>query len=148
MKRGFSVVEIIIALVLMVLGFFTFFSVFSSSARQSAQSRMRTLASRVAINYLEEFEAHPYGEPPPKNWLEETDTPAVLFIKGRQQQMILHKKIEFENGSFIGKSTENNDVATITLTWRENVGDDQTKGAPTNHGQDNKELVVQVPVWR
>ncbi|MGE0491547.1 MAG: hypothetical protein AB7S38_20215 [Vulcanimicrobiota bacterium] len=148
MRRGFSVVEIVIALILMTLGFFTFFSVFSSSARQSAQSRMRTLAARVAINYLEEFEAHPYGEPAPKNWSEETDTPAVLFIKGRQQQMILHKKIEFQNGSFIGNAADNNDIVTLTLTWRENVGNDQTQGAPTNHAEDNKELVVQVPVWR
>ncbi len=148
-KTGFSLVELMIALSLMVFGIFVFLSVFSSSSRQSAQSRMRTLASRAATDLMEEMEAHPYGEAAPLAWSEETQKVGELWIRGRQQQLLMHKKIEFLNGSFVGQSNDNSDLVTITLSWRENVGDSQTNGtSATGHSEDNKEMMVQVPVWR
>lgn len=141
-KRGFTLVEVMIALALVVFGFFTFFSVFSSSSHHATQSRNRAVASMLAQNYLEEIEAHPYGAPAPKSWTEETDVPVKLWIQGRQQHHIFHKEFSYLNSSFIGSSNEQQDVVTVTIRWSEGVGDDEVAG------DQEKELSVQVPVWR
>ena len=143
MRRGFSLVEIIVALGLVMFGFFTFFSVFSTGSHHAIQTRNRAVANLMAQSYLEEFKAHSYGDPAPAAWSEEEDRPLRLVVRGREVQFKFHKEITYQNGSFVGESDENNDVVRITITWREGVGDSQTEGA-----DDNKKLQAEVPVWR
>ena len=148
MRRGFSLVEIIIALALLVFGIMTFLSVFSSSARQATQSRNRTVATIHAENLLEEVQAHPYGEPAPKTWDEETVQPIELWLSGREQRVVIAQKFEFENGSFVGTANGDQDLVTITLSWKERGGNKDNPDPVAGQTEDNKSLKVQVPVWR
>ena len=143
MKRGFSLVEIIVALGLVMFGFFTFFSVFSTGSHHAIQTRNRAVANLMAQSYLEEFKAHTYGDPAPEVWSEEEESPIRLVVRGREVQFKFHKEITYQNGSFVGESDENSDVVRITITWREGVGDSQTEGS-----DDNKKLQAEIPVWR
>lgn len=147
-RRAFSLAEIIMALFLLIFGVVTFLSVFTSSAHQATQSRNRTVATIHAENLLEEIEAHPYGEPAPQSWNEETVSPVELWLNGRPQVIKVSQKVEFENGSFIGDANGDFDLVTVTLTWKETMGDTDNPDPVAGAGQDNKSLKVQVPVWR
>lgn len=142
---GFTVVELLIAAALIMFGFFTFFSVFSTSSHHATQTRNRAVANLLAQSYLEEFKAHNYGDPAPTSWSTQEDRPFRMVINGREAQFKFHKSITFANQSFIGKGkNENQDLAKIVITWKEIHGTDQTTGGT----QDNKQLEVEVPLWR
>lgn len=147
-RRGFSVVEVMIAALLIVFGFFTFFSVFSTGSHHATQTRNRAVANLMAQSIMEEFKAHNYGDPAPASWSEEEERPFRMVIGDREAVFKFHKSITFANGSFVGNSNDNQDLATIVITWKELRGADQTDGAPTGQPEDNKELSVQVPLWR
>lgn len=142
--RGFSLIEIMIAMALMMFGFFTFFSVFSSGSHHAKQTRNRAVAMVLAESYMDEFKAHTYGDPAPKLWDEPEDKPIRLVVGGREQQFKYHKTIQYKNGSFVGKSKEDFDLVTMVISWRENVGDRETPSGQ----DDNKQLKIEVPVWR
>lgn len=144
-KRGFTLVEVLMALAVIAVALLVFLSVFSSSGHHAVQSRNRTVAVMLAQTLLDEFEAHPYGEPEPPSWQETTEEPVTVWVQGRKQEMVFHKEITCANGSFVGDSTENQDLITLTITWSEGVGDKLTEGVVA---ADNKELQVQYPVWR
>lgn len=147
-RRAFTLIEIAIACGLLVFGALTFLNVFSSSASFSAQSRNRTVATILAQNLLEEIEAHPYGAPAPLSWGETTETPTELWLGGRRQQMKFHKRFEYANGSFVGATDDNEDLVTVTITWREGPGNVENPEPISGHSDDQKSLQVQVPVWR
>jgi len=143
--RGFSLVELILGLAVMLISLLVFFSVFSSSSQHSVQSRNRTVATMLANTMMDEIAAHPYGSPRPKSWTAAVDRPVQAWVEGNPQEMDFHKKIEFQNGSFVGDAAGDTDLATVTISWREGVGVPQ---AGVVNPQDNKVLKVQMPVWR
>jgi len=146
MRRGMSIMEIILALGVLAMATVVFLTVFSSSGSQALQTRNRTAAILLANSLIDEIEAHPYGDKAPKTWTTGVVRPATVVVAGRDQQMEFHQELEFLNGSFIGAgSSETRDQVTITLTWKESAGGDQTS---KGRADDNKELVVRVPVWR
>ncbi len=147
-RSAFSLVELVIACALILFGLLVFFSVFSSNSKHSTQSRNRTVAHLLATNLIEEVEAHSYGAPQPRSWSDETELPAELWIQGKPQQLKFQKKVEFENGSFVGQTADNSDLVRITISWREGVGGDQDVGTTAAGSDDNKELKVEIPVWR
>lgn len=147
-NRAFSLAEVIVACGVMVFGVFVFFSVFSTSSHHATQTQNRTIAHLMAESYMEEFKAHPYGEQIPKHWEEKEENPVTMVIKERPKTLTFHKSIEFKNGSFVGKSSENTDLVTLIITWEENVGNKEIVGNPTGFPTDNKWVRVQVPVWR
>ncbi len=146
--RAFTLVEIIIAFALLIFGIVTFLSVFTSSAHLATQSRNRTVATIQAENILEEIEAHPYGSPAPQSWDEETVRPVELWLGGRESVIEISQKVEYENGSFVGNANGDFDLVTVTLTWKETMGDTDNPDPVAGATQDNKSLKVQVPVWR
>lgn len=146
--RGFSIVEMIVALCLILIGFFTFFSVFSTGAHHAVMTQNRAAASILAQTCMDEMRAHTFGAPRPSQWDEPTERPVRLVIKDRETAVVFHKKIEFETGAFVGKGIGNRDKATITISWRELSGSNQAVGAPTGFADDNKILIVEVPLWR
>ena len=129
---------------MIVLGFLTFFSVFSTGSHHATQTRNRAVANVLAQSYLEEFKAHTYGDPAPQKWEQEEDKPLRLVIGGKEQHFKFHKTITYKNGSFVGKGNENSDIVTLVITWHEVFGSKQTEGG----NGDNKQLEVEVPVWR
>lgn len=138
-----SFVEILIAVGVAGLAMLVFLSVFGTSGRHAVQTRNRTAATMIAQSLMDEIEAHPYGEPAPKAWATGWVTPITVWVNGRPQEMRFHQELVFENGSFVGQKQDDKDMVTVTLTWKEGVGNDQTSSA-----QDNKALVVRVPVWK
>lgn len=147
-NRGLTIMEIMIAALLVMFGFFTFFSVFSTGSHHATQTRNRAVANLMAQSIMEEFKAHNYGDPAPASWSVEEERPFRMVIGDRESVFKFHKAITFENGSFIGNDTKDQDLATIVITWKEVMGTDQTDGAPTGQPEDNKQLSVQVPLWR
>lgn len=138
-----GMVELILAIALAGVATLVFLSVFGTSSKHAVQTRNRTVATMIAQSLMDEIEAHPYGEPAPKAWDEADVAPVAVWVNGRPQEMRFHQSLTFENGSCIGKKAGEDDVVTVTLTWKEGVGNDQTSTP-----QDNKQLVVRVPVWK
>lgn len=144
-RRGIGIIEAILAIFIVLMAFLVFMSVFSSASRQTIQSRDRTAAILLANSLMDELEAHPYGAPAPQSWSNPVDRPVAVWVQGKRTTMDFHKKVEFENGSFVGSVAGDSDVATITINWRE------ASGAPQSgvvDPQDNKVLRVRYPVWR
>lgn len=144
MKRvkGFSLIEIIIALAVAAIALTAFLTVFSKNNKHALGSRNRSVAIMLCQSMMDDIETHTYGAPEPRRWRQTLEKPVTVWVNGRAQKVEFHKSVAYENGSFVGTSTETNDVVTVTVTWREAFGQDQSSTA------DNKELVVRVPVWR
>ena len=141
-KRGFSLIEIMIAMAVAAVALVAFLTVFSTNNDHALGSRNRSVAIMLCQSLMDDIEAHTFGDPAPQRWGEAEEDPVSVWVSGREQQMQFHKRIAYENGSFVGAGSESSDLVTITVTWREGFGDDQTSG------DDNKELEVRVPVWR
>ena len=137
--------EIILALGVLAMAMMVFLTVFSNSGSQALQTRNRTAAILLANSLIDEVEAHPYGDKRPLSWAPGVKRPATVVVAGRDQQMEFFQDVKCENESFIGKANDTRDLVTITLTWKESAGGDLTN---KGRSDDNKELVVRVPVWR
>lgn len=138
-QRGFTLVEAILAFFLMTIAFLVLWSIFTGGARHAMQSRNRTVAMLYAQSWLEEVEAHPWGQPKPKSWNDGVVTPVAVYVEGRPQQMNFTQKVEFTTGAFVDKTREeDHDELKLTLTWSEGIGDNANQ----------KELVVETAVWR
>lgn len=146
-RAGMSIVELVLALGVLAMAMVVFLTVFSSSGSQALQTRNRTAAILLANSLIDEIEAHPYGDKAPLSWATGVERPATVVVAGRDQQMEFYQELKFENGSFVGTggTSQTRDLVTVTLTWKESAGGDQTTNGRSD---DNKELVVRVPVWR
>ncbi|MFN8610345.1 MAG: hypothetical protein U0931_22600 [Vulcanimicrobiota bacterium] len=140
-----SLPESILAICICFMAFAVFSSVFSNARRATVQSRDRTAAILLANTLMDELEAHPYGEAAPQWWSSQVDHPVRAWVEGNLVEMDFHKRVDFETKGAIGLSAEDKDVATITISWHENMGQPQT---PVVVPTDNKSLVVRYPLWR
>jgi prepilin-type N-terminal cleavage/methylation domain-containing protein len=141
-NRGFSLIEIMIALAVSVVALLSFLTVFTNNNNHAVGSRNRSVAILLAESLMDDIDAHTYGNPEPLRWTRETEDPVSVWVSGREQKMEFHKSVTYENGSFVGQGNDSSDLVTITLSWREGFGNDQASG------NQNKELQVRVPVWR
>lgn len=144
-QRGFSLMEIIVSLAVSLVVLVAFLTVFSNSNQVAVASRNRSVAIVMAQGMMDDIEAHTYGNPAPQRWSVKDEIPVTVWVGNRQQKMAFEKTVSYENGSFVGTATGSSDVVTVTITWREGVGDTQTDQTLTS---DNKKLEVRVPVWR
>ena len=142
-NKGFSLIEIMIALAVSTVALVAFLTVFTKNNSHAVGSRNRTVAILMAQSLMDDMETHTYGQPAPRWWEEENEAPVTVWVGGREQKMDFQKTITYENGSFIGDSSGNSDLVTITIHWREDFGNDQAAASSAN-----KELLVRVPVWR
>jgi type II secretory pathway pseudopilin PulG len=117
-RRGFTLIESLIALSIVMFGFLVIMSVFVTGSRGATLNRNRMTAFVLADNLLEEFREHTYGAPEPKSWRQ--DQSVIAVIEGRRQDVTYHVNIDYANGSFIGKGNgELSDDVTLRLSWRE-----------------------------
>lgn len=137
--------EIIISLAVTMVVLVAFLTVFNNSNKLAVGSRNRSVAIMMAQGLMDDIESHTYGNPQPQAWTVQDESPVTVWVANREQKLEFHKTVEFENGSFVGQAAGDQDVVTVTITWREGVGDNQTDQELTVA---NKELQVQVPVWR
>lgn len=120
-KRGFTVTEAVVAVLVLATVLLAYYSLTQTTVRSVAQTRNYALATVAAENAIEEILAHPYGQPlPEKGW---SFDPKVI-IGGRASSTPFAVSVETDlkgggNGSFLGKSQEDYDFLTVTVSWRE-----------------------------
>jgi len=121
-RRGFNLVEIILALAVLLVAFVYTFSAFSKSARHAVQSRNRKLAILTAQSLLEEVRAHEWGRPAPKQWpLDKFGPVSYQFVVSkRQQKADFEVELQLQTGALIGKVVEPSDKAIVKVRWEEN----------------------------
>ena len=146
MKRGFTIVEVLVTIGVLLVGILVIVSSFSMNLRESSQSRERLLADLVMENLIEEVLAHPYGESPPSSWSSH-QVEFEFIVEGRPQQTRFLRNVsvnkETGNGTFFGQGAsqlENLDRVTLQVSWTE----------ATNLGEAaaDKELSVDLTVRR
>ena len=128
MKRGFTIIEVLITIAVILTGVFVILSSFTMNLRQSSQTRERLLADVVMESLLEEVLAHPYGDPAPATW-SSNQVDFEYIIEGRAQQTRFLRSVSLKpgtsNGSFFGQGTDdkqNLDQVTLKVSWTEPTG--------------------------
>lgn len=154
MRRGFTVVEVLVAAAILLVGCVVLISVFSGSLRRSEQSKNRTAAIVLAQSLLDEVQDHRFGRRPPKHWALDkfaAVNPVDVWLDGKHENMTFHYRMKFANGSAIGQSAGDDDVVTVIITWQDAAGSTARNygalGAETWPG-DNQKIVAALPLWR
>ena len=150
MKRGLTIVEVMLAAALLMYAVYAFTSVYASTARYEVHSQNRVLAAILGENYMDEAEAHPFGEPAPSDWFLDSWTTVGMrqLVEGRRLDNTFHVRRSVLNGSCTRPDGDKDwDVVRVVISWRE--GGRQRDGAPADYFEnDNQHLIVQIPVWR
>lgn len=144
-KKGFSIVEALIAIAIITFGFLVVVSLISANLRSTAGGRNRIFAAMVSSSMMERIRAHRYGDPIPQSWndLGPYSPPAqpnnptwpyrdtlTYLIEGNSYPttVYFYKTVTAQNGSFFGTTSGNCDVITVTIRWKEEMG---TQGSVT-----------------
>jgi prepilin-type N-terminal cleavage/methylation domain-containing protein len=144
MKRGFTLIEAMVAMSLLTVAFFTVLAFLEVNLRHSTQSRNQALATIQMENLMEEVRDHPYGQPAPSHWTDGKQEVRVI-IDGRKVKTVLSYAVEVEsekgNGSFFdGSKNDVSDHLALTVRWHQPTGPD---------GQfEERERVTKLTVWR
>lgn len=158
-RRGFAIAEVLLAAALLLYAAYAIFSVYSTSARFEEQNQHRALATVLGESLMDEAAAHTFGAEAPPSWgldgkgLQGTwqTVSYEIWVQGRPVTAEFHVQWNLENGSFIGKGSGSQDLATFVISWSDAaVGRNPDYGtwSGTFHDKDNVHLVVQAPVWR
>lgn len=159
-RRGLTLLEIMIASVLLLYAAFALLSIYSTTARAEIHTQQRVLASMLGHNVLEEAEAHRFGLAAPADWklgssgLESdwVEQRVPVVVDGRPVEARFHILRLWRNGSMVGRAAQTDqdwDVFTAIITWREGNFERDRSGTFSNRyfADDNRQLVVQIPVW-
>jgi prepilin-type N-terminal cleavage/methylation domain-containing protein len=121
-RRGFTIIEVVIAMVVLAIGIMVIISSFSMNLRQSSQTREELMANLIMESLIEEVLDHTYGDAPPSTWKGgQVSFPGV--VDGRTVQSVFTQKVDISkktgSGSFFGQGDKgtNTDVVTMTVTW-------------------------------
>lgn len=159
-RRGLTMMEVLIASVLLLYATFVLLSIYSTTARAEVHSQQRVMASMLGHNLLEEAEAHRFGVAPPADWkLGESGLESAwveqlvpVVVAGRPVEARFHILRLWRNGAMVGRSGQPDqdwDLFTAIITWREGDFPRDNSGVFANRyfADDNRQLVVQIPVW-
>ena len=138
-QKGVFLIELIIAMVVIVTGLIMILNIVGSMSALAAKTRNRVYAEIMARSMLDRIRAHHYGDPEPEVWKNEEilkiipDIPPkdAVNLSGRPVQGAISFKrdIKYENGSFVGKGSDNYDIVTVTITWHEARAGKKLQGA-------------------
>lgn len=122
MRKGFSLLESLIALAVVMTGLLVLLSVFTLSRRQGDENRSRLYGKLIVRNLVEEVLAHRYGTPAPPDWSQEQE-PRVV-VEGRTVVTRITTRVETAldqggNGSLFGKTPQTSDVVRVTASWKD-----------------------------
>lgn len=112
--------ETLVALLVLMTVLSVSMTVFMMANREATMTRMRSGAVIVAESFFEEVADHEYGDPPFPWWPQGKESVEVVFdstMDGRLQDMRYRLSVSYENGSFVGRSTEKEDVVTLEVDW-------------------------------
>lgn len=125
MRRGFTLLESLIAMAVVMTGLLVLLSVFTLSRRQGDANRSRLYANLVVSNLVEEVLAHRYGTPAPADWSQPRE-PRVV-VEGRLVATRIEPRVEVArdqggNGSLFGATPDIYDVVRVSATWKDQKG--------------------------
>ncbi len=137
-QKGVFLIELIVAMLVIVTGLIMILNLVGSMAVMSVKSRNRIYAEILARSMTDRIKTHEYGAPEPVNWTEDEivkvipETDAGNALKGSGDRAAIEaafkKKVEYDNGSFVGKSDKNFDTVTVTISWQEAKPGRQLRG--------------------
>lgn len=127
--RGFTIIEVLVAMVVLLVGISVIVSSFSLNLRQSTATREELLANLAMESLVEEVLDHTYGDPPPSTWQQQTVSfPGVVegmpVSSDFVQSVTISKKSG--NGSFFGvggTTGAGTDTVTLTVSWTQASGE-------------------------
>lgn len=119
-RRGFTLLECVIATFVVMAGFLAVVSVFSMGRRAAAADRNHALGLQVAANVLARIRAHPYGSPLAPGVL--GDVTVRDEVEGVPVDVTFAVSATFASGGCVGMSQQGTDVATVTVRWRDGTG--------------------------
>lgn len=146
-EKGVLLVELMVAMCIIVIGILALLGSFALFATLSAKTGNRMYAEMTAKAMMDRIRAHRYGDPEPFNW----NSPSTLKVlndieinevlknrkSGNQKVKVsnfsFNKSVEYKNGSFVGKTNDNYDEITLTITWNE-------RSAPVKTGKGNQKV--------
>ena len=126
MKKGISLVETLVALVILLVGIMGFVSAFSQNIYQSNAARNNSQAMFIATSFVEELRARPYDE-----WSgDDIQSLAAGFntdVLGGQDSDIF---FEVSASSItVGDALEGYTQLTVTVSWLDGEGADELREA-------------------
>lgn len=121
MKKGLSLVEALVALVILLIGVMGFASTFSRSVYQSNAARNNSHAMFLASSFIEELRAQPYSDWSGKDIQALADQYSADFLGEANNDTFF--KVEATNIR-VGDDLEGYSKVTVTVNW---LGSDGAK---------------------
>ncbi len=128
-RGGFTIIEVLVAMVVLLVGITVIVSSFSMNLRQSSATREELMANLVMESLVEEVLDHTYGDPAPATWQSSTVSfPGVLEGQPVRSDFVQSVTISKKagNGSFFGlggTQQAGTDTVTMTVTWNQASGE-------------------------
>ena len=129
-RRGFTLVEILVVVLIVTFGFLALLTVYTHNVRHATMTRDQLLGTLVCENVLAEIRDHRYGTPPPAWWGHSGQLSPVEFrvvVQGRPVQTNFEKRVRTApngNGSFFDATKkQSTDTIEITVRWVEGTQD-------------------------
>jgi len=131
-RRGFSLIECIIATFVLAVGFVAVASMYPSAYRGATLNANHVAALEMAGEVLARVRATPYGSPLAPDVL----APETLnmMIENVDAPITFTKTVTFARGGATANKLAVSDVATVTVTW--------TEGTAVGSAGVQKQLVV------
>lgn len=135
-RRGFTLIECIIATFILAIGFMAVASTYPLSYRSAAVSTNHVLAMQVASGMLETVRDNPYGTTPS---LQPVTLSMVVGASGSTGATVpvvttsaspsatpstvtFYPSVKFARGGSVPNPNAMSDVCTVTVTWNEPTG--------------------------
>lgn len=148
MKRGFGLIEIILAVCILAVVCMVLLSATSSSIADATRTRGEILADELMRNLIEETHAHPYGSD--QGWWGQGKQPRTVdlnvIVEGRKVATSYTLSLKSANdrggnGSFYTPSSlQDYDVLELTIDWEE--------GTEASSAGVRKSRSIYLTVWR
>jgi prepilin-type N-terminal cleavage/methylation domain-containing protein len=120
MRRGFTLIECIVATFILAIGFVAVASLYPMAYRGATVSANHVAAMEIASGLLAHIRSSPYGNPVGSPFIDPESLTVV--IEDAPTVVTFKKSITFARGGTHADLSANADVATVTVTWTEGTG--------------------------
>ena len=125
-KKGVSLLETLVALIILLVGIMGFASAFSQSIFQSNAARNNSHAMFIASSFVEELRARPYDEWSGLGIQDLADEFAADFLGGDESDLFFHVSA---TSIRVGDDLEGYTRVTVTVDWLDGEGSDELRDA-------------------
>lgn len=119
-RRGFTLIECIIATFLLAVGFVAVASLYPMAYRGASVNANHVAGLEVASAVLSHIRSSAYGSPPAGQYL--GDETLQMVVENDVVNVTYKKSVKFARGGTHADVNANADVAIVTVTWVEGTG--------------------------